>query len=124
MYAATPFELVERARGGVYQTVVARVGDKEAGNCEYSTLTELSDDPQAARCGYIWGLYVDPAFRRQGIARQLLTMAMDRLYRQGCTACWLTTASDNWEAQALYLALGFEIVDVSASFRRRLETGD
>lgn len=124
MPLAASFQLVERAKGGGYRTVAALVGDKEAGDCEYSTLAELSDDPAAAQCGYIWGLYVAPEFRRQGMARQLLTTALDRLYRQGCTACWLTTASDNWEAQPLYLSLGFEIVDASASFRRRIETGD
>jgi len=124
MSAAISFQLVERPKGGGYQTVVAMVGDKEAGDCEYSTLATVSDDPAAAHCGYIWGLYVDPAFRRQGIARHLLTTALNALYRQGCTACWLTTASDNWEAQPLYLALGFEIVDASTSFRRGLETGD
>ncbi|MFN8488581.1 MAG: GNAT family N-acetyltransferase [Caldilineaceae bacterium] len=124
MPAAASFQLVERSKGGGYQTVAALVGDKEAGDCEYSTLATVSDDPAAAHCGYIWGLYVDPAFRRQGIARHLLTTAMHHLYRQGCTACWLTTASDNWEAQPLYLALGFDLVDASASFRRRLETRD
>src|SRR5207248_704004 len=103
--------------------LAAMQGDQEAGICVYGTLADLSDDPQAARCGYIWGLYAAPEFRRQGIARHLLTTAMEQLYRQGCASCWLTTTSDNWEAQPLYLALGFEIVDTSASFRKTLVAG-
>ncbi len=119
-HAAAPITLVKRTTAQGYQNLAAMLRDQEVGDCEYSTLAELSDAPQAARWGYIWGLYASPDFRRQGIARQLLTAALDQLYRQGCKGCWLTTTSDNWEAQPLYLALGFEIVDTSASFRKPL----
>ncbi len=34
--------------------------------------------------------------------------------------CWLTTGADNWEAQPMYLLLGFEIVDTSACYTRQL----
>ncbi|MCX6044649.1 MAG: GNAT family N-acetyltransferase [Chloroflexi bacterium] len=116
--ATAPIKLIEQTAAENHHTLVAVIEDQEVGNCEYSTLADLSDDPDAARWGYIGGLYASPAFRRQGIARQLLTTALDHLYRQGCTGCWLTTAADNWEAQPLYLALGFEVVDSSASFRK------
>ena len=97
--------------------------NQDVGDCEYSSLAGLSDDPRAARCGYIWGLYTALEFRRQGIARHLLTTALNRLAQQGCTSCWLTTASDNWVAQPLYLALGFTVVDASTSFRKTLVAG-
>lgn len=116
--ATAPITLVEQTTAQDHHSLIAMLGDEEVGNCEFSTLAALTDDPRATRWGYIWGLYASPACRRQGIARQLLTTAMDQLYRQGCTGCWLTTASDNWEAQPLYLTLGFEIVDSSTSFRK------
>src|SRR5262249_29378379 len=96
---------------------------QEVGVCVYSTLAGLSDDPQAAPWGYIHWLHVAPEQRRHGLARYLLTAALDRLYREGCSGCWLTTGADNWPAQPLYLSLGFEIVDASASFRKELSDG-
>ena len=91
--------------------------------CVYSTLAALSDDPQAAQWGYIHWLHVAPELRRHGLARYLLTSALDRLYRERCSGCWLTTGADNWPAQPLYLSLGFEIADASATFRRQLSDG-
>jgi ribosomal protein S18 acetylase RimI-like enzyme len=96
----------------------ARAETQEAGTCEYGTLAALADAPEAAQVGYIWWLGVSESFRRRGVARALLTAALADLQARGCRACWLTTAADNWTAQALYLALGFEVVDDSASFRK------
>ena len=48
--------------------------------------------------------------------------ALGHLRRLGCDTCWLTTGADNWPAQPLYLALGFEIVDCSASYRKSRKT--
>jgi len=121
--STAPIQLLKRTELNGHQTLAASLGDQEVGDCEYSSLAEISDDPRAAQCGYIWGLYVAPECRQQGIARHLLTMALDQLAQQHCTSCWLTTASDNWAAQPLYLALGFEIVDTSTSFRKTLMTG-
>jgi ribosomal protein S18 acetylase RimI-like enzyme len=94
------------------------LGGKHAGDCEYGTLVNLSDHPGAARCGYIWGIGIAESARRRGIARHLMRHALAHLQELGCDACWLTTGSGNWPAQPLYLSLGFEIVDASASFRR------
>jgi ribosomal protein S18 acetylase RimI-like enzyme len=44
--------------------------------------------------------------------------SLERFRRLGRAACWLTTGADNWLAQSLYLSLRFEIVDISACYRR------
>ena len=95
-------------------------GNTEVGVCSYSTLTFLTDEPAAGRTGYIWWLHVNETHRRRGIARALMAAATDQLAAQGCTTCWLTTAADNWAAQSLYYALGFDVVDGSVSFRKSL----
>jgi ribosomal protein S18 acetylase RimI-like enzyme len=102
----------------------ALLDDREVGVCHYKTLSWLGDEA-ASRTGSVWWLHVEPDMRRRGVGRYLMLDALDHLRRLGCEACWLTTGADNWPAQPLYLALGFEIVDCSASYRkiRRAEHG-
>lgn len=95
---------------------------REVAVCSYSALTLLTADPAAAQIGYIWWLHVDEAYRRRGIARQLMGNAIEALTERGCTDCWLTTTADNWPAQALYYELGFAVVDASVSFQKSLIT--
>jgi ribosomal protein S18 acetylase RimI-like enzyme len=94
-------------------------GEVEAASLGFGTLAPLVTDPGAARTGYIWWLGVEEGYRRRGIARALMAAALVRLVEVSCEECWLTTAADNWQAQPLYLALGFAVVDCSTSFRKR-----
>jgi ribosomal protein S18 acetylase RimI-like enzyme len=96
----------------------AWVGEARLGLCIYQLLADKSDDPRAARTGYVDWLWVDDSLRRRGVARSLMLRAMAHLREIGCEACWLTTGADNWPAQPLYFSLGFEVVDCSACFRR------
>jgi ribosomal-protein-alanine N-acetyltransferase len=59
---------------------------------------------------HIATIAVHPAFRRRGIARQLLTTAMDAAYTEGARIYHLEVRAGNLAAQKLYEALGFEIV--------------
>ena len=54
--------------------------------------------------GYIWGVYVDPTYRRQGIATKLMKQAMIYLKEIGCTKAVLH-ASDT--GKMLYSNLGY-----------------
>jgi ribosomal protein S18 acetylase RimI-like enzyme len=95
----------------------------EVGICIASSVAHLSDDPAAARWGYVQGLGVDEAYRRQGIARWLMTTALADMANDGYAGCWLTTGAANWGAQRLYLSLGFEVVDSSTCFRYESTAG-
>lgn len=50
---------------------------------------------------------VDPAARRQGIARALMTAAVAAGRQAGAETCFLEVADDNPAAVALYAGLGF-----------------
>jgi ribosomal protein S18 acetylase RimI-like enzyme len=115
-----PLPIILRQAPGDHGTLRLQAldGDNEVGICYYSTLTFLTDEPAASQTGYIWWLHVNEAYRRRGVARALMAATIDDLVTQGCRACWLTTTADNWAAQALYLALGFDVVDCSVSFRK------
>lgn len=54
--------------------------------------------------GYIWGVYVDPSYRQQGIAKGLTQMAIDHLRTIGCTRVVLNASP---LGKPVYSSLGF-----------------
>jgi GNAT superfamily N-acetyltransferase len=65
------------------------------------TMTDLS----GARRAYIMNVYTDPAYRRQGIARALMTQLLAWSREQGMKLLLLHASEDG---QALYQSLGFQ----------------
>jgi ribosomal protein S18 acetylase RimI-like enzyme len=56
----------------------------------------------------IWGVFVDPAHRRRGIAQDLLKAAEEHASQQwGCVQLTLCVNAQNPAAKALYASLGF-----------------
>jgi ribosomal protein S18 acetylase RimI-like enzyme len=55
--------------------------------------------------GAIHDVFVDERFRRRGVARQLMEVALARLESAGQVV--LSSATDNVQAQALFRSLGF-----------------
>lgn len=97
---------------------------------ERSFLFEVTDNP-ASRCwvaeldGHLVGMLVlwkiideahiatlatHPEFRRQGIAEQLLIVALENAYVEGVRSALLEVRSGNIAAQILYRKFGFEEV--------------
>jgi len=61
----------------------------------------------------IWGVYVSPAGRGQGLAKRLLQAAIDRARTvEGLERIQLGVGVDNAPARALYGAAGFEVYGV------------
>lgn len=110
------FEGGASEHGGYRQR--AWLGGERVGLCLYATAAGTSDDPRAARTGYVHWLWTDEATRRRGVARELMRRALAHLRSLGCERCWLGTGADNWPAQTLYLAQGFVVVDSTVSFLR------
>jgi ribosomal protein S18 acetylase RimI-like enzyme len=71
------------------------------------------DDPSAA---YIWTIEVLPAFRRMGVARQLLARVEDSAREAGCSAIELHVSERNSDAVALYEGCGYVRFGVDAEF--------
>lgn len=55
--------------------------------------------------GYVWSVYVEPDFRRKGIARHLMEAALGHLKDLGCTMAVLHSSD---AGERLYEELGFE----------------
>ncbi|MDR3096419.1 MAG: GNAT family N-acetyltransferase [Paraburkholderia sp.] len=60
----------------------------------------------------IWGVFVEPAYRRAGVARRLMERAIEHARANGLRQMHLSVSARNPRAQALYRSLGFTIYGV------------
>jgi ribosomal protein S18 acetylase RimI-like enzyme len=72
---------------------------------------------------YIWTIEVLPAFRRRGVARQLLARVEESAREARCAAIELHVSERNADALALYAAAGYAQFGVEAGFYGRDEDG-
>lgn len=73
----------------------------------YGTLERRDWNRLADAHGAIHDVFVDPAFRRHGVARALMIAAIAALEAAGAPQVMLSTASPNREGHALFVSLGF-----------------
>lgn len=90
-----------------YQAFVAEIGDAVVGSAGCQLFAGLY--PQALaehyrKYGYIWGVYVEPPYRGQGIAKKLTSMAIAHLKSLGCTKAILHASPSG---KPVYSSLGF-----------------
>jgi ribosomal-protein-alanine N-acetyltransferase len=65
---------------------------------------------------HVMNVAVDPGYRRQGLARRLLVLAMARAARAGARRVLLELRTGNREALALYESLGFRSLGVRRGY--------
>ena len=81
--------------------------------------TQLYPDYSSVRAIKNWmlnDLYVDTGFRKQGIGERLIKSAMEFAKKEGAKYVELSTAIDNYTAQSLYTAMGFEKQEPDKNF--------
>ncbi|ASU35613.1 GNAT family N-acetyltransferase [Mucilaginibacter xinganensis] len=82
----------------------------------FTQLYPLLSSVKATRNWLLNDLFVDAAFRKQGIGEALIKMAMEFAGNNGATYLKLETAADNYTAQSLYEAIGFVKKQAAGSF--------
>lgn len=85
---------------------VAIIDGKIAGFCSYY--------PKISGSNKVWQLLfliVNQDFRRQGIARKLLTYAVKDMEKRGAIRIDIATRNNNFRAQNLYKSFGAKLVD-------------
>ena len=101
-------DFVEHAREHLqYQAFVAEVEGAivgSAGGQQFDGLYPWIVSPIHRQYGYIWGVYVEPVYRHQGIATRLIRLTVEHLQGIGCTKIMLNAAP---KARPLYRRLGF-----------------
>jgi ribosomal protein S18 acetylase RimI-like enzyme len=66
--------------------------------------------PKSRHKAMIWGVYVQPTWRNQGVARGILVTLIERAKKiAGLEKILLTVAADQVAAKRLYRSLGFEV---------------
>jgi ribosomal-protein-alanine N-acetyltransferase len=70
-------------------------------------------DPASA---YLWTIEVLPAFRRLGVARQLLARVEESARESGCTGVELHVSERNPDAAALYESCGYVRLGIEPEF--------
>lgn len=90
------------------------------GLVEVALRTDYVNGTDSSPVGFLEGLYVDPAFRQQGIARLLVKTAEQWVCEQGCTEMASDALLDNTDSHAMHQALGFEETERVVYFRKPL----
>lgn len=66
--------------------------------------------PTTSHKAFIWGVYVDEAFRGQGLSAKLMDLAIDFAKRKlKVRAIYLSVAAKNTSAEKIYAAKGFKV---------------
>jgi len=62
--------------------------------------------PDLYKEGYIWSVFTDDAYRGRGVAKKLVSMAVDHLEEIGCNSVVLHSSE---AGRPLYTGMGFEL---------------
>jgi ribosomal protein S18 acetylase RimI-like enzyme len=102
-------QFIDHARQTLaYKAFIAEINGTIVGSagCQlFAGLYPLVLTESQRRYGYIWGVYVESGYRRQGIAKQLTQLAIAHLQSLNCTRVILHAAPSG---KPLYSRLEFE----------------
>jgi GNAT superfamily N-acetyltransferase len=103
-------KFISRARQEIgYKAFVADVEGRIVGSASCQLFAGLYPNiltENYRKYGYIWGVYVEPPYRRQGIATKLTSMTVDYLKSLGCTKALLNASPSG---ESVYSSLGFSV---------------
>lgn len=105
-----PFEPLLRE---VWPGLVWEEAGRVVGNVNFARL------PYLPRAWLIFNVAVHPDYRRRGIARRLMNLALERVRAAGGEVAVLDVEADNLPARNLYLSLGFELFERLTEYRGR-----
>lgn len=101
-------EFIKQARRDLfYKAFVAEVDNAVVGSASCQIFGDLFPNifkPEYRKTGYIWGVYVEPSYRRQGIAKRLTSIAVEYLKAIACTQVILNASP---AGKPVYSSLNF-----------------
>jgi ribosomal protein S18 acetylase RimI-like enzyme len=105
----TTLQFLDNARQTLaYTAFVAEINGEIVGSAGCQLFAGLYPHilaEQQRKYGYIWGVYVEPGYRQQGIAKRLTQMAIAHLQSLNCTRAILHASPSG---KPLYNTLGFK----------------
>ncbi|MCC5650759.1 GNAT family N-acetyltransferase [Nostoc sp. XA013] len=101
-------KFIEEARRNLfYKAFVAEVDNTVVGSASCQLFAGLYPNvfkDEYRKFGYIWGVYVEQSYRRQGIAKCLTNRAIEYLKAIGCTRVVLNASPSG---KPVYSSIGF-----------------
>jgi GNAT superfamily N-acetyltransferase len=101
-------QFIDRARQELaYKAFVAEINGEIVGSAGCHLFAGLYPDiiiDRDRKYGYIWGVYVEPKYRKKGIAKKLTTKTIEYLKALGCSRAILNASPSG---KPVYLSLGF-----------------
>jgi ribosomal protein S18 acetylase RimI-like enzyme len=99
--------------GGADKLIVA-LRDGERIGMVWVTMEQLHQDPGSA---WLLEVFVDPRYRRQGLARELMDRAEQWAREKGAAEMWLNVGGGNTNALGLYRSQGYSVETMHLSKR-------
>ncbi len=99
---------IERDMFGEIPWVYTLVASIEGSVVGYASLCPRVQLQTGTRGIDMHHLYVEPQFRGAGVGRQLIRASMDKALELSCSYMMVGTHPENLNAQAVYLACGFD----------------
>ena len=95
-------------------------GDKPVGFAQCQLRHDYVEGTETSPVGYLEGLYVQDAFRKQGFAGQLMKACEAWAKAEGCVEFASDCEIDNEESLAFHLKLGFKEANRIICFKKTL----
>ena len=102
------------------QLVIYDAGRQPIGFIEGSIRGDYVNGTETSPVGFVEGVYVVPAWRRRGVARQLFAAIGDWARGRGCRELASDALIDNEASHRTHLALGFRETERVVYFARPL----
>jgi aminoglycoside 6'-N-acetyltransferase I len=116
-----PHELASRLKRGDYLVLIARNGAHEpAGFAEAAIRGDFVNGCESSPVVFLEGIYVEPAARRNGLAREMNDAVAAWGREKGCSEYASDALLANTESHAMHAALGFEETERVVYFRKPL----
>ena len=96
-------------------------GEKPAGFAQCQLRHDYVEGTESSPVGYLEGIYVADAYRKQGAARMLLAACESWAKAQGCREFASDCELDNTGSLAFHLSMGFEEANRIICFTKKLK---
>ena len=96
--------LISRADAVVF---LLKIGERPAGFAQCQLRHDYVEGTETSPVGYLEGVFVDPAYRKQGHGRVLVAACEDWARKQGCQEFASDCELSNTQSLAFHLASGF-----------------
>ena len=124
MWGGTPDERIDEfsslTQSAEAACFLAYAGNTPVGFAQCQLRHDYVEGCETSPVGFLEGIYVDPAYQHQGIARQLVASCEDWARSLGCTEFGSDCELDNTESLAFHLAIGFKEAGRTIWFNKKL----